>query len=66
MFGLEDKIMNEIKNIIKKFPENKFLMFGSRARGDYKYNSDIDIAVLGKCDDKQEFKKSIEKDGVEI
>lgn len=54
MFGLESKIINEIKSITQKFPQNKFIVFGSRARGDYKYNSDIDIAVLGQCDDRQE------------
>ena len=31
------------------------MVFGSRARGDYKTTSDIDIAILGKCDDNIEF-----------
>lgn len=44
MFGLSEEIYNKIKNIIKKY-EYDFIIFGSRARGDYKLNSDIDIAI---------------------
>ena len=45
-FGLREEIYDKIINITKKY-DYKFLMFGSRARGDYKNNSDIDIAILG-------------------
>ena len=44
MFGLSDEIINKIKNVgIKNNIE--IYIFGSRARGDYKYNSDIDIVI---------------------
>ena len=44
MFGLSDEIINKIKNVgIKNNVE--IYIFGSRARGDYKYNSDIDIVI---------------------
>jgi hypothetical protein len=46
-FGLTEEIYNKIKEIIKKFNKYQFKIFGSRARGDYKKNSDIDIAVYG-------------------
>ena len=36
-----DNIINELK----KYNPKKIILFGSRARGDYKKNSDIDIAV---------------------
>lgn len=48
-FGLDDKIL---KNIINQFQKRdeviRAVIFGSRARGDYRYNSDIDIAVYCK------------------
>ena len=55
MFGLDDGLVNVIRKIVKKYPNNKFVVFGSRARGDFRYNSDIDIAILGVCDEKTEF-----------
>ena len=36
-----DNIINELK----KYNPEKIILFGSRARGDYRENSDIDIAV---------------------
>lgn len=44
-FGLSDLIYKKIQNIIKKYPY-QFKIFGSRARGDFKKTSDIDIAVF--------------------
>lgn len=47
MHGLSEETYSKIKKIIDKYPEAKFKLFGSRARGDFKYNSDIDLAVTG-------------------
>lgn len=49
MQGLNKQILNQIINLITdyKIPE-KIVIFGSRARSDYKYTSDIDIAIFGK------------------
>ena len=45
-FGLPDYRLVAIINVISKYDViNKALIFGSRARGDYQYNSDIDIAI---------------------
>ena len=55
MFGLREEIINEIKSISKKYNYN-FYVFGSRARGDYKNNSDIDIAILGNVTEMDEAK----------
>lgn len=44
MFGLSKEIYEKVMNIVGKY-EYKFILFGSRARGDYKFNSDIDIAI---------------------
>lgn len=47
-FGLEDKVINDIVNILKKYEEvESAKIFGSRARGDYRKASDIDIALFG-------------------
>lgn len=47
-FGLKEDIIQKIVNIIAKYSEvDKAVIFGSRARGDYKKSSDIDIALFG-------------------
>lgn len=45
-FGLPEHILQAITSVLQK-RENvtRALIFGSRARGDFKYNSDVDIAV---------------------
>lgn len=45
-FGLPERILNAIVSELQK-RENviRAVIFGSRARGDHKYNSDIDLAV---------------------
>ena len=48
LFGLEDRHVEFIKEMLKKHipnPEAKFYVFGSRANGKNKPYSDIDIAV---------------------
>ena len=54
MYGLSDKIINQIKKISNKY-NYEFILFGSRARGDHKINSDIDLAISGKVTDKDKF-----------
>lgn len=47
MFGLKDSIIINMKNVLSKYDEiEKALIFGSRARGNYKNTSDIDIAIF--------------------
>lgn len=45
MYGIRINLYNEIINVIKEFGANKIILFGSRARGDFKESSDIDIAI---------------------
>ncbi|MGG7058087.1 nucleotidyltransferase domain-containing protein [Clostridium tertium] len=48
MFGLLDKDINYIKEALSKFSEiEKGIIFGSRAMGNYKKGSDIDLALIG-------------------
>ena len=47
MFGLENEILNKIYQILNKYKDNIswVKIFGSRATGNYNFNSDIDIAI---------------------
>jgi predicted nucleotidyltransferase len=49
-FGISSEHLNWIKKILTIFlPEgSKVFVFGSRARGDYKKYSDLDLAILSK------------------
>ncbi|MFD2615935.1 nucleotidyltransferase domain-containing protein [Terrilactibacillus laevilacticus] len=49
MFGLIDSDIRYINSALAKFDEIEFgIIFGSRAMGNYKRGSDIDIAIKGK------------------
>ena len=47
MFGLENEILNKIYKILNKYKDNIswVKIFGSRATGNYNFNSDIDLAI---------------------
>ncbi len=49
MFGLETHIIDMIRSeILKSNDVTDIIIFGSRAKGNFKKGSDIDIAVKGK------------------
>lgn len=46
--GLKEKDIEYIINSLRKFSEvEKAVIFGSRAKGNYKIGSDIDLAIYG-------------------
>ena len=46
-FGLAQKTIKQLNSVFQKYPEiKKVKIYGSRARGDYKKSSDIDLAVF--------------------
>lgn len=45
--GIREQVLREISDFAKKYKVEKVILFGSRARGDFKRTSDIDIAVSG-------------------
>ncbi len=45
--GIKTEVIDEIISYAKKYNVNRVILFGSRARGDFKRTSDIDIAVSG-------------------
>ena len=46
-YGIRAQVLNEIKELAVKYDIGKVILFGSRARGDYRDRSDIDLAVSG-------------------
>ena len=43
---LNDGLISNIKKLGKKYQIDKIVLFGSRARGDNRFNSDIDLAIF--------------------
>lgn len=51
-FGLKDGDIEIIISILKKYPRiEQALIFGSRAKGNYKPGSDVDIVLKGNVND---------------
>ena len=47
-FGLSDTVIKELQDIFKRHVNiKKVLIFGSRSKGNYRADSDIDLAVIG-------------------
>lgn len=48
-FGLSSNNINKINSVFQQYPEiNEVLIFGSRAKGNFRDNSDIDLAIKSK------------------
>jgi len=47
MFGLKANELKVIKEILKKENVKTAIIFGSRAKGNFKKGSDIDLAIIG-------------------
>lgn len=45
--GIRPLVMREIIELAQEYQLDKVILFGSRARGDFKQRSDIDLAVQG-------------------
>ena len=49
---LSAPIQTLVQEIVRVAKPSKMLLFGSRARGDFRENSDVDLCVVGKhCDE---------------
>lgn len=46
-YGIKEQVLDEIRLLAQKYDIEKVLLFGSRARGDFRQRSDIDLAVTG-------------------
>lgn len=48
MYGLSDLTINDLHNVFRRYPNiKKVVIFGSRAKGNYREGSDIDLALIG-------------------
>ena len=46
-WNLEDRVVQDIRALAEKHGIQKVILFGSRARGQHRERSDIDLAVSG-------------------
>ena len=47
-YGLSDGTIEKIQNVLEGFPEvEKAVLYGSRAKGNYRPGSDIDLTLFG-------------------
>ena len=45
--GIRETVLEELLILAQKYNLDKLILFGSRARGDYRKTSDIDLAATG-------------------
>ena len=47
-FGLRDHIIARVNGVFTKYPQiDKVIVYGSRAKGNYRNGSDIDLTLVG-------------------
>lgn len=47
-YGLSQHDIEAIQGVFKQYPTiQKAILYGSRAKGNYRYNSDIDLTLIG-------------------
>ncbi|MBC7913259.1 MAG: nucleotidyltransferase domain-containing protein [Pyrinomonadaceae bacterium] len=48
LFGLKEEVIQKINSVFEKFPQiEKVVLYGSRAKGNYRNGSDIDLTIFG-------------------
>ncbi len=48
-YGLSQQVIRSIQEVLSHFPEvEKAILYGSRAKGDFKLGSDIDLTLIGR------------------
>lgn len=45
-FGLSQNTIEAIKKVFKNYPIEKIILYGSRAKGNFKPGSDIDLTIV--------------------
>ena len=56
-YGIRNNLFNDMINEFKKTNIKKVILFGLRARNDYKHNSDINLAVIFTSNDNDNYIK---------
>lgn len=55
-YGLNEKIILKIQDVFSRYPEiEKAILYGSRAKGNYKQGSDIDLTLVASNLDHRKF-----------
>ncbi|MCC5930629.1 MAG: nucleotidyltransferase domain-containing protein [Cyclobacteriaceae bacterium] len=63
MFGLQQKDIDALKRCFAQYPEiEQVLLYGSRAMGNYRKGSDIDLTIKGNLDHRNLLKLETELD----
>jgi len=61
-YGLSDRTLATLESIFRKYPGiRQVILYGSRAKGNYRKGSDIDLTI--KCDDDLDFTKMLRISG---
>ena len=60
--NLREEIRQQIIDLAQRYDLNKVILFGSRARGDNRERSDIDLAIAGELADCIEFSLAAEEE----
>ncbi len=63
--NLSDKLIDEIRTLGYRYDLEKIMLYGSRARGDSRPRSDIDLAVFPRKEFVREGRLAIEMDDLE-
>ncbi len=63
-FGLLDSYYNSIKELLSK--NSKVHVFGSRSRGDFRFNSDLDLCIFDDLDFDDYLKLLVQLDDLEL
>jgi uncharacterized protein len=62
-FGLSENVIIMLKDVFKKYPSVEIVkVFGSRAKGNYRLNSDVDFVLWGNINDMDLGKISLDLD----
>ena len=62
-FGLPERVLADIISVLRKYPEiNCAKIFGSRAKGNFKRYSDIDIAIFADKNEQSKLQANVEHD----
>lgn len=66
MHGLPEKTYRKISEVLEKYSEVNVRLFGSRANGTYRYNSDIDLVIMNEIPDETLNKIKLELSNLNI
>ena len=65
LYGLNEYTIKKLQSVFKEYDQiSKVVLYGSRAKGNFKNGSDIDLALFGEIDSKSLYKINEEIDNL--